>query len=124
MDILVTTEPDNPSTVTALYVREVRPDSIELCWRPPLDPYIEIEMYEVRYFVRSNQNNEISSGNRTITTRNEEIIVNSLSEKTEYGLQVRAKRTGGGWGEWTPPIYQQTGSSSDPVYMAGKDVHY
>ena len=120
-DILVTTESANPSTVTALYVKNVRPDSIELGWRPPLDPLTEIEMYEVRYFVRGLLGDHQSdlSGNRTITTRNEEIIVNSLAEKTEYGLQVRCKRVGGGWGEWTPPVYQQTGSSLDPVYMGG-----
>ena len=93
-DILVTTEVANPSMVTALYVKSVRPDSIELGWRPPLDL-------------------------RTITTSNEEIIVNSLAEKTEYGFQMCAKRVGGGWGEWTTAMYQQTGSSLNPVYMGG-----
>ena len=77
-----------------LLLESVRPDSIELGWRPPLDL-------------------------RTITTSNEEIIVNSLAEKTEYGFQMCAKRVGGGWGEWTTAMYQQTGSSLNPVYMGG-----
>jgi len=114
-DILVTTEPSNPSTVTAAYIKNVRPESIELGWRPPQEPYIEIEMYEVRYFVRGLLSDV--NDNKTITTRNEDIIIRGLSEKTEYGLQVRAKRVGGGWGEWTDPIYQQTGSSSDPIFL-------
>ena len=116
-DILVTTEPANPSTVNALYVKNVRPESIELGWKPPQDQFTEIEMYEVKYFVKGQTD---LSNNRTITTRNEEIIVTGLAEKTNYGLQVRAKRVGGGWGEWTLPVFQQTGSLSDPVYMSGE----
>ena len=116
-DILVTTEPASPSTVTALYVKNVRPESIELGWKPPLEPYIEIEMYEVRYYVKGQQGDHPDlASNRTITTRNEELVVTDLAEKTNYGLQVRAKRVGGGWGEWTQPVYQQTGSLSDPVF--------
>ena len=55
-NITVTTEPANPSTVTALFVRNVRPDSIEVGWSPPSDPYTEIEMYEVMYFISGTQN--------------------------------------------------------------------
>ena len=113
-DILVTTEPANPSTVNALYVKNVRPESIELGWKPPQDQFTEIEIYEVRYFVKGQTD---LSNNRTITTRNEEIIVTGLAERTNYGLQVRAKRVGG---EWTLPVFQQTGSLSDPVYMSAE----
>ena len=111
----VTTEPDNPSTVTSLRVTNVQPSSIQLSWSPPRDPFREIEMYEVRYFVKSVARGW--TGNRTITTRNEEVSVPGLAEKTEYGFQVRAKREGGGWGEWTRAVYQVTGSMLDPIYM-------
>ena len=30
---------------------------------------------------------------------------------------MRAKREGGGWGEWTRAVYQVTGSLLDPIYM-------
>ena len=111
-EILVTTEPDNPTTVTSLRITNVRPSSIELAWSPPRDPFIEIEMYEVQYFVKSEARNW--RGNRTITTRNEEVVLSNLAEKTEYGLEVRAKREGGGWGEWTRPVFQVTG----PVFTS------
>ena len=112
-DILVTTEPASPSTVNALYVKNVRPESIELGWKPPQDQFTEIEKYEVKYFVKDNE-----PDNRIITTRNEEIIVKWLAEKTNYGFQIRARWMGGGWGEWTVPLYQQTGSHSDPMYIS------
>ena len=116
-DILVTTESNNPSTVNTLYVKNVRPKSIELSWKPPQDQFTQ--MYEVKYYVKGQTD---MSNNLTITTRNEEIIVTGLVEKTNYGLQVRAKRVGGGWGEWTLPFYQQTGSLSDPMYMRGNST--
>ena len=40
-----------------------------------------------------------------------------LAEKTKYGFQVRAKRVGGAWGEFTLPVYQMTGALADPVYV-------
>jgi hypothetical protein len=42
---------------------------------------------QVRYFVRGS-----SSGvNTTLTTRKEELEISGLSEKTEYGFQVKKK---------------------------------
>ena len=43
-------------------------------------------MYEVRYFVREGSE---AGNNATLTTRNEEIDITGLEEKTEYGFQVR-----------------------------------
>jgi len=117
-DIVVVTEPANPSTVTALFVKNVKPNSIEVGWRPPSDPYTEIEMYEVMYFISGPQNEKGEwNNNRTLTTRNEELFVTGLAEKTKYGFQVRAKRVGGAWGEFTLPVYQMTGALADPVYV-------
>ena len=115
-DIVVLTEPANPSTVTALFVKNVKPNSIEVGWRPPSDPYTEIEMYEVMYFISGPQNEKGEwNNNRTLTTRNEELYVTGLAEKTKYGFQVRAKRVGGAWGEFTLPVYQMTCALADPV---------
>ena len=40
-----------------------------------------------------------------------------LAEKTKYGFQVRAKRVGGAWGEFTLSVYQMTGALADPVML-------
>merc|ERR1712117_426563 len=101
----ITTEQDNPSTVPLIYVKKVEPNSIEVAWRPPSDHFSEIEMYEVQYFVRGSTQ---SSSPKTQITKNEELVVTGLAEKTEYGFQVRAKRVSGGWGDFTPPTYRMT----------------
>merc|ERR1719370_497525 len=88
-----------PSTVPLIYVKKVEPNSIEVAWRPPSDHFSEIEMYEVQYFVRGSTQ---SSSPKTQITKNEELVVTGLAEKTEYGFQVRAKRVSGGWGDFTP----------------------
>jgi hypothetical protein len=48
-EITVNTESSSgPSTtVLALFIKNVKPDAITIGWRPPPDPYVEIQMYEV-----------------------------------------------------------------------------
>ena len=75
---------------------------MQLVWRPPHDQFIDIEMYEVRYFVRGGSE---AGNNATLTTRNEEIDITGLEEKTEYGFQVRAK-TSQRWGQFSQIVYQ------------------
>jgi len=113
-EIFITTEQDNPSTVPLIYVKNVKPNSIEVAWRPPSDPFSEIEMYEVQYFVRGSSQ---SSSPRTQITKNEELVVTGLAEKTEYGFQVRAKRVSGGWGDFTPPTYRMTPAQPEAVFV-------
>jgi hypothetical protein len=53
-EITVNTESSSgPSTtVLALFIKNVKPDAITIGWRPPADPYVEIQMYEVgKYFL-------------------------------------------------------------------------
>jgi len=116
-EISITTEPDNPNTVAILYIKNVKPNSIEVAWRPPTDQFSEIEMYEVQYFVRGTIGNQAP---KTQITKNEELVVGGLAEKTEYGFQVRAKRVSGGWGEFTPPTFQMTGAQPEVVSTAGE----
>ena len=67
--------------------QDVRAESIEIGWRPPgqAGGYSEVEMYEVRWWVRGGTT---GAANWTQTTRNEELVVKGLAEKTEYGFQV------------------------------------
>ena len=91
-DITVNTETtNNPSTIAVMFVKDVKPTAITVGWQAPADPYIEIEMYEVRYFVRGtdNNNNNVNNNNATLITIKEELEVTGLAEKTEYGFQVR-----------------------------------
>ena len=106
--ITVMTETDNTTTVTVLYVKSVQPHSIEVGWKPPSDSYTEIEMYEVRYFISGSLGFNDEEINKTLITKDEELVVSGLSEKTNYGFQVQAKRLSGGWGEFTPPTYEMT----------------
>jgi hypothetical protein len=47
-EITVNTESSSgPATLLALFIKNVKPDSITIGWRPPSDPYVEIQMYEV-----------------------------------------------------------------------------
>lgn len=58
------------------------------------------------YFMSATQNDRGEwTTNKTLTTRNEELLVSNLSEKTKYGFQVRAKIVGGAWGEFTSPVF-------------------
>ena len=118
-EIFITTEQDNPSTVPLIYVKKVEPNSIEVAWRPPSDHFSEIEMYEVQYFVRGSTQ---SSSPKTQITKNEELVVTGLAEKTEYGFQVRAKRVSGGWGDFTPPTYRMTPAQLEVKPLPGHSV--
>jgi len=115
-EITVNTEHSGSGTVPALFIKNVKSSSIHLGWRPPNDQYSDIQMYEVRYFVRGSQRSQLEfPENTTLTTRNEEIDIAGLLEKTEYGFQVRAK-TSQKWGEFTPPVYQITGGADPEAY--------
>jgi len=117
-DITVNTETNNPRSVAGLFVKNVKPTSITVGWQPPADPYVEIEMYEVKYFVKV-PGGQPSKGseNSTLITIKEELEVTGLAEKTEYGFQVRAK-TSQGWGEFTPAVYRVTSAvTGQSIYV-------
>lgn len=120
-EITVNTESSaGPANLLALFVKNVKPDSITIGWRPPADPYVEIQMYEVRYFLRGAAPQYGVAVNTTLTTRKEEMEIAGLTEKTEYGFQVRAK-TSQKWGDFTPAVFQMTGAVSDSVYLGAEE---
>ncbi|KAK8387010.1 hypothetical protein O3P69_017987 [Scylla paramamosain] len=126
LDITVTTEASGrfmvigyeaevPSTVSNVRVTSVKSTEISLAWDAPSDPYSDIEMYEVRYYVRDQHNNSSS-----ILTKKEESSLVALRQGTDYGFQVRAKTTHG-WGKYSPPIYKRTGQLLGTAYVGDED---
>ena len=85
---------------------------LSLSWLPPSDPLLDIDLYEVKYFIR----NQKSNSSNVVITKKEMIEITGLLESTEYGLQVRA-RTTRGWGEFSSPLFATTHAENDPVFM-------
>lgn len=104
IDIAVTTEATVPSSVSNVRVINVRSTELTLRWDAPDDPYSDIEMYEVRYFVKGLENNASS-----VLINRPESAFSSLRQQTVYGFQVRAKTTHG-WGEFSTPVFKTTGA--------------
>lgn len=104
IEIAVTTEASVPSSVSNVRVINVRSTELTLRWDAPDDPYTEIEMYEVRYFIKGMENNASS-----MLINRPESAFSSLRQQTVYGFQVRAKTTHG-WGEFSSPVFKTTGA--------------
>ncbi|XP_071528674.1 ephrin type-A receptor 4-A isoform X4 [Panulirus ornatus] len=113
--MVVGSEAEVPSMVSNVRVTSVKSTEISLAWDAPSDPYSEIEMYEVRYYVQDLQNNSSS-----ILTKKEESSLVSLQQRTVYGFQVRAKTTHG-WGDYSPPVYKKTGHLLGTAYVGDED---
>lgn len=107
-DIVVTTEASVASSIPNVRVLSVKSTEISLAWEPPAIDEVEnglVEGYEIRYFAR----NEVDHSNATtIRTSELSITLSGLEQRTEYGLQVRAK-TQQGWGDYSPIIFKTTG---------------
>jgi hypothetical protein len=116
-EVSVSTGSGAPSVVSNLMISDQKPHQLSLSWLPPTDPLLEIDLYEVRYFVRGQKANM----SNVLITKNEMIEISKLTEGTEYGLQVRA-RTNRGWGEFSSPLYAKTHSEVDPVFMGADKV--
>ena len=101
-EIIVTTEASVPSSVSNVKVSQSRPTELVLKWDAPDDAY-EVDMYEVRFFVRGMESNASS-----LLTKKEESTFTALKPRTDYGFQVRAKTTHG-WGDFSPPVFKMTG---------------
>ena len=113
-EITVNTESADPGSLPSPYIKNVKSSAIRLGWRAPPEHVFDIQMYEVRYFVRGSVQG-VQENNTTLTTRNDEIEIPGLRERTEYGFQVRAKQTASqAWGEWSQVVYQRTGAGREP----------
>lgn len=111
-DITVTTEALVASSITNVRVTSVMSSEITLAWDAPISTDIGndlendlVETFEVRWFPRS----DIDYSNATsLLTTDLSTTITGLQQRTEYGLQVRAK-TQRGWGAYSPIIFKTTG---------------
>lgn len=103
-EIVFTTESVMFSTVLNLRVVDISSKGIELVWDKPLQTDTPIELYEVRWFPKS----DLDAINKTsIHTKDSKVNIIDLLENTEYGFQVRCK-TINGFGSYSNMVYAQT----------------
>ncbi|XP_059486386.1 ephrin type-A receptor 4-A isoform X2 [Neocloeon triangulifer] len=117
-DIRVTTEASVPSSVANVRATGVKSTEVSLAWDAPEDDLADIEMFEVRYFIRGEANNNASV--QSVVTSDTAIPFTNLRQRTEYGFQVRAKTTHG-WGEFSPPVFKTTGQVLGTPYVGEED---
>lgn len=125
-DIVVTTEASVASSITNIRVTSVKSTEISLAWDPPSsggdggaegDNENVVETYEVRWF----QRNDIDYSNSTsLLTTDLSATITNLQQRTEYGLQVRAK-TQRGWGAYSPVIFKTTGQVLNTAYVGEEE---
>ncbi|CAH1117657.1 unnamed protein product [Phaedon cochleariae] len=121
-DIVVTTEASVASSITNIRVTSVKSTEIVLAWDAPSindGSDIEndvVEAYEVRWF----QRNDIDYSNNSLLTTDLSAVITGLQQKTEYGLQVRAK-TQRGWGAYSPVIFKITGQVMNTAYIEDEE---
>ncbi|XP_068224771.1 ephrin type-A receptor 4-A, partial [Palaemon carinicauda] len=113
--MVIDTDVEVPSMVSSVRVTSVKSTEISLTWDAPSDPLSEIEMYEVRYYVKGMENNSSS-----VLTKKEESSIGSLRQRTDYGFQVRAKTTHG-WGDYSQPIFKKTAKLLGTAYVGNED---
>lgn len=102
-DVVVTTEVAVASSITNVRVTSIKSSEISLAWDDP-DDGEAVETYEVRCFQRG----EMDGNATTILTTERQATLTGLQQRTEYGLQVRAK-TARGWSAYSPVVFKTTG---------------
>ncbi|XP_068901585.1 ephrin type-B receptor 1-B isoform X6 [Tenebrio molitor] len=122
-DVTVTTEALVASSITNVRVTSVMSSEITLAWdAPPTTDGNDlendlVETYEVRWFPRS----DIDYSNSTsLLTTELSTTISGLQQRTEYGLQVRAK-TQRGWGAYSPVIFKTTGQVLNTAYVGDEE---
>ncbi|KAH8376029.1 hypothetical protein KR093_005601, partial [Drosophila rubida] len=111
-EIVFTTESVMFSTVFNLRVVTVTSNDVDLVWEKPVQSDTPIELYEVRWFPKS----DLDSFNKTVlNTKDTKVHIDGLIDNTEYGFQVRCK-TNNGFGSFSNMVYAQTHHSVGSVY--------
>lgn len=125
-DITVTTEASVASSITNVRVLSAKSTEITLAWDAPIIMMGDdgggmegdaVETYEVKCFPRG----DIDQTNTTTRLTRELVVTfTGLEQRTDYGLQVRAK-TPRGWSAYSSPIFKTTGHVLKTTYMGEED---
>lgn len=106
-EIVFTTESVMLTTVFNLRVVSITSNDASLVWDKPGQSDTPIELYEVRWFPKSEME---TINNTTLNTKETKAQIYNLIENTEYGFQVRCK-TVNGFGSYSNMVYAQTHQS-------------
>ncbi|XP_064537536.1 ephrin type-B receptor 1-B isoform X2 [Drosophila montana] len=119
-EIVFTTESVMLSTVFNLRVVAITNKDADLIWDKPGQTDTPVELYEVRWFPKS----ELEAINKTtLNTKETKAHINNLMENTEYGFQVRCK-TINGFGSYSNMVYAQTHQSVGSVYEDSMQIRF
>ncbi|KAL7726690.1 hypothetical protein ACLKA6_012769 [Drosophila palustris] len=119
-EIVFTTESVMFSTVFNLRVVSITSKDVDLVWDKPIQSDTPIELYEVRWFPKS----DLDSINKTaLSTKETKVHITGLIDNTEYGFQVRCK-TINGFGSFSNMVYAQTHQSVGSVYEDSIQIRF
>ncbi|ALC48140.1 Eph [Drosophila busckii] len=119
-EIVFTTESVMLSTVFNLRVVAITGKEADIVWDKPLQNDAPIDLYEVRWFPKT----ELDSINKTsLNTKETKLHIEGLTESTEYGFQVRCK-TLNGFGSFSNIVYGQTQQSVESVYEDSIQIRF
>ncbi|XP_032588810.2 ephrin type-B receptor 1-B isoform X3 [Drosophila mojavensis] len=119
-EIVFTTESAMLSTVFNLRVVAITNKEASLVWDKPGQTDAPIELYEVRWFPKSEME---TINNTTLSTKETKALIYNLLENTEYGFQVRCK-TVNGFGAYSNMVYAQTHQSVGTVYEDSMQIRF
>ncbi|XP_018329146.1 ephrin type-B receptor 1-B isoform X6 [Agrilus planipennis] len=119
-NIVVTTEASVANSIPNVRVTSVKSTEIGLAWDAPSfdgNDHEPVELYEVRYSARGDADySNVSS----IYTSEQSTTITGLQQRTEYGIQVRAK-SHKGWGNYSPVILKTTGQVLNTAYIGDEE---
>ncbi|XP_034472849.1 ephrin type-B receptor 1-B isoform X2 [Drosophila innubila] len=119
-EIVFTTESVMFTTVFNLRVVSITSKDVDLVWDKPIQSDTPIELYEVRWFPKS----DLDSINKTaLSTKETKVHISGLIDNTEYGFQVRCK-TINGFGSFSNMVYAQTHQSVGSVYEDSIQIRF
>ncbi|KAL3270488.1 hypothetical protein HHI36_021030 [Cryptolaemus montrouzieri] len=122
-DIVITTEASIGSSITNIQMVSVKSTEISLSWDSPnmgdgSDSEGDmVETFEVRWFPKGDGDYTNST---SLLTNELSATITGLKQKTEYGIQIRAK-TQRGWGAYSPVIYKMTGQVLNTAYVGDQE---
>lgn len=111
---------DAGTSVRNLRIANIKSQEMTVAWDAPASG--PAEAYEVRCWARHDPADPAAplANASLLLTTDLQLVLAGLEQKTEYGVQVRAK-TRRGWGDFGPPVYKTTGQVLDTAYVGGGD---
>ncbi|WKY00226.1 hypothetical protein Q1695_014798 [Nippostrongylus brasiliensis] len=112
------TQDASPGPVSDLRVQPVGPDSLQVSWRPPLNPNGLITQYEVTYqLISKGMCDQQQDVPRTISVTSPNHVITGLHPHSRYRVGVAAKTTIAGERVTQEVQTEQSVPSAPPLYL-------